>query len=174
MVDGWWREGKGWRRWWHERDGEESERGLDCSRGFFFFFHNASGSGGRSAPEVFSSPLLSLTLLLSPPGISLRKTHRPWGLSRSAYEMGLKRGTSPVCERKVESESGGKHKEAGGVCSNRTVEHIAWGTRLLLLLQMVWRRFRQIDVSLYSLPVVYIYVALPCHMRRMRCGCMLV
>ena len=43
----------------------------------FFFFHNASGAGGRSAPEVFSSPLLSLTLLLSPPGISLRKTHRP-------------------------------------------------------------------------------------------------
>lgn len=63
-----------------------------------------------------------------------------------------------MCERKVESESGGKRKEAAGVCSNRTVEHIASGTRLLLLLQMVWRRFRQIDVSLYSLPVVYIYM----------------
>lgn len=66
-----------------------------------------------------------------------------------------------MCERKVESESGGKRKEAAGVCSNRTVEHIASGTRLLLLLQMVWRRFRQIDVSLYSLPVVYIYVVRP-------------
>lgn len=34
------------------------------------------------------------------------------------------------------------------VCRNRTVEHIASGSRLLLLLQMAQRHSTQIDVSL--------------------------
>lgn len=81
---------------------------------------------------------------------------------------GLKRGTSPMWKRK--GERAGWDKGEGEleavkyrveislqreVRSNRTLEHTAWGSRLLLLLQMVWRRLQRTDFSL----CIWIYVS---------------
>lgn len=105
---------------------------------------------------------------------------------------GLKTGTSPVCKRKgvsggwtreAERDSGRKDEETKkwgaaewrvckrdnwreSVCAhrscNRGVEHRAWGTRLLLLLQMVWETLPA-DLCFVIVSVcVYMCVSHPC------------
>lgn len=60
----------------------------------------------------------------------------------------MRREKLEAAEKRVEKITGGKVCVQREVCCNRTVEHIALGTRLLLLLQMVGRRFQQIYVLL--------------------------
>lgn len=59
-----------------------------------------------------------------------------------------KTGGCRLGEKRVGDITGGKVCVQREECCNRTVEHIALGTRLLLLLQMVGRRLQQIYVSL--------------------------
>lgn len=64
-------------------------------------------------------------------------------------------------EKNIEEITGGKVCVQREMCCNRTVEHIALGTRLLLRLQMVGRRFQLIYVMLWSVRVG-IYLSHPC------------
>lgn len=63
-------------------------------------------------------------------------------------KMGRKNWRLQNGGKNVEEITGGKVCVQREVCCNRTVEHIALGTRLLLRLQMVGRRFKLIYVSL--------------------------
>ena len=157
----WWREG-GRRReeawgWW------ELEWGWTIPE-FSYLSRSERISTLHYSPPFCRPPLL-FTLLLSPPGISLSLSgHEDWAYMRM---HSAKEGDEPCKEGSwggwkvgdVERKDEERHNlEAGEwgkvwvqrqVCCNRTVEHIALGTRLLLLqLQMVGRRFQLIYVSL--------------------------
>lgn len=151
------------RRWRHEGRRQGRVSGVDYSTGLL-------SEQVRKAidPELFSSILLPLSSHYPP---LLQGSH--YGRLRTepiCLWDGLKRGTSPVWKRKGERvgwDKGEGELEAvkyrveislqREVRSNRTLEHTAWGSRLLLLLQMVGRRLQRTDFSL----CICIYVSRP-------------